>query len=69
MTTTPTHSGAIYPMAHHAFGILGAHPLLAWILLGYLIIHALFYRHHRSRGLSVWVSMRGPFHTRISKRF
>ena len=35
----------------------------------YLTIHHHHYRRNRRRGLSVWVSMRGPFGTRISKRF
>jgi hypothetical protein len=35
----------------------------------YLAIHHHHYRRHRRAGLSVWVSMRGPFGTRISKRF
>lgn len=35
----------------------------------YLLFHHHHYRRNRRRGLSVWVSMRGPFGTRISKRF
>jgi hypothetical protein len=34
----------------------------------YLVVHVLFFRHHRRHGLSLWVSFRGPWHTRISKR-
>lgn len=34
----------------------------------YLLVHGHHYRKNRRRGLSVWVSMRGPFNTRISKR-
>ena len=34
----------------------------------YLLFHGLHYHGHRRAGLSVWVSMRGPFHTRISRR-
>ena len=39
------------------------------IVIAYLIVHTLFFRHHRRRGLSLWVSVRGPFHTRIGRRF
>jgi len=53
-----------YPHAHLGRGWV----LLIVIALVYGTIHRLFYRHHRRRGLSVWVSMRGPFHTRISRR-
>jgi hypothetical protein len=35
----------------------------------YLAFHGRHYRRNRRRGLSIWVSMRGPFGTRISKRF
>lgn len=31
--------------------------------------HGRHYQRNRSRGLNVWVSMRGPFGTRVSKRF
>lgn len=31
--------------------------------------HGYHYRRNRRRGLSVWVSLRGPWGTRISKRF
>jgi hypothetical protein len=30
--------------------------------------HGRHYQRNRSRGLNMWVSMRGPFGTRISKR-
>jgi hypothetical protein len=43
--------------------------VLILIVIGYVILHTLFFRHHRRRGLSLWISMRGPFHTRISRRF
>ena len=43
--------------------------ILILVVIAYLIVHTLFYRRHRRRGLSVWVSCRGPFHTRISRRF
>lgn len=39
------------------------------LIVIYLAIHHHHYRQHRRCGLSVWVSMRGPFGTRISKRF
>lgn len=47
---------------------------MAWAVLAvigviYLAIHHHHYRRHRRRGLSVWISMRGPFGTRITKRF
>jgi hypothetical protein len=35
----------------------------------YVLFHHHHYRRNRRRGLSIWVSMRGPFNTRISKRF
>lgn len=31
--------------------------------------HTWHYRRNRRAGLSVWVSMRGPWGTRISRRF
>ena len=34
----------------------------------YLVFHHHHYRRNRRLGLNVWVSCRGPFHTRISKR-
>jgi|HubBroStandDraft_4_1064222.scaffolds.fasta_scaffold546945_2 hypothetical protein len=43
------------------------HVIIAIVLI-YVIIHGLTFRHHRRNGLGLWVSMRGPFHTRISKR-
>lgn len=30
--------------------------------------HGRHYQRNRSRGLNMWVSMRGPFGTRISRR-
>jgi hypothetical protein len=42
--------------------------ILILLVIAYLIVHTLFFRHHRRNGLSLWVSCRGPFHTRISKR-
>jgi hypothetical protein len=41
------------------------------IMIGvlYLAFHHHHYRRNRRRGLSVLVSMRGPFGTRISRRF
>ncbi len=39
------------------------------IVLAYSLHHGKHYRRHRRNGLSVWVSMRGPFGTRISRRF
>jgi hypothetical protein len=42
------------------------------ILLVALVLYGLFHRRHyrrnRRRGLSMWISMAGPFGTRISKR-
>ena len=38
------------------------------LIVGYVLFHHHHYRRNRRRGLSVWVSCRGPFGTRISKR-
>lgn len=38
------------------------------LALLYGLFHHKHYRANRRHGLSVWVSMRGPFGTRISKR-
>ena len=38
------------------------------IVLACAAFHGGHYHANRRRGLSVWVSMRGPFGTRISKR-
>lgn len=43
--------------------------LLIAVVVGYLLFHHRHYRRNRRRGLSVWVSMRGPFGTRIGRRF
>ena len=47
--------------------------MLVFILLVILVLYGLFHRRHyrrnRRRGLSVWISMAGPFHTRIGRRF
>jgi hypothetical protein len=48
------------------------HNLIAALLIAgvlYVLFHHHHYRRHRRAGLSVWVSIRGPFHTRISRRF
>lgn len=37
-------------------------------LVLYSIYHAHHYRRNRRRGLGIWVSVRGPFGTRIGKR-
>lgn len=42
--------------------------LIIILVVAYLAFHHHHYRRNRRRGLSVWVSMRGPFGTRISKR-
>jgi hypothetical protein len=42
--------------------------LIILVIVGYVTFHHHCYRRHRRHGLSVWVSCRGPFHTRISKR-
>lgn len=51
--------------AHHHPGIA----TIALLAVLYLLFHGKHYRGHRRSGLSVWVSARGPFHTRISRRF
>jgi hypothetical protein len=35
----------------------------------YLLFHHSHYRRRRRHGLSVWMSLPGPFGTRISRRF
>ncbi len=40
--------------------------ILAVVL--YLLFHGHHVRRNRRRGLSVWISLAGPFGTRISKR-
>lgn len=35
----------------------------------YLLFHGHHYRKRRRHGLSVWMSLPGPFGTRISRRF
>ena len=35
----------------------------------YAAFHAGYYRRNRSRGLGIWVSVRGPWGTRIGRRF
>jgi hypothetical protein len=42
--------------------------LIVIIAALYLLHHGRHYRRNRRRGLSVWVSARGPFGTRVSKR-
>lgn len=57
---------------HTAAGFVHHHPAIATLILlvaVYTVFHHGRYRRHRRNGLSVWVSARGPFHTRISRRF
>jgi hypothetical protein len=42
--------------------------LVVILVIACLLHHGKHYRRNRRRGLSVRVSMRGPFGTRISKR-
>jgi hypothetical protein len=42
--------------------------IIAAVVL-YLLFHGHHYRKHRRAGLSVKVSVRGPFHTTISRWF
>jgi hypothetical protein len=44
--------------------------LIVLIVVGLVIFghHGYHYGRNRRRGLSVWVSMRGPWGTRLSKR-
>jgi hypothetical protein len=46
--------------------------MAAAIIIGLVLLYAMFHGHHvrrnYRRGLGLWVSMRGPFGTRISKR-
>lgn len=56
---------ALAAFAHH-------HPAIATLALLavlYVLFHGKHYRGHRRSGLSVRVSMRGPWHTTISRRF
>jgi hypothetical protein len=43
--------------------------LVLVVVIGYAVHHGKHYHRNRRRRLSVWVSMRGPFSTRISRRF
>jgi hypothetical protein len=47
------------------------HLLIAIVITAVLygLFHHRHYQRNRRAGLSVWISMRGPFGTRISKRF
>ena len=57
---------------HTAAGFVHHHPAIATLILLavlYAVFHHGHYRRHRRSGLSVWVSMRGPWNTRISRRF
>lgn len=38
------------------------------LAIAYLLFHGHHYSRNRRLGLNVWISCRGPFHTRISKR-
>ncbi len=38
------------------------------LVVVYVLFHAHHYRRRRRRGLSVWMSLPGPFGTRISRR-
>lgn len=44
--------------------------ILEAVLIGYVILHVLCYKHHRRHGFGVFYSARGPFHTwwRVSRR-
>lgn len=67
MPTTPAAVTAV----HHA--TTGSHnTVLGAIVLGgvlYLLFHRHHYRRNRRAGHGIWVSLRGPFRTRISKEF
>jgi hypothetical protein len=39
------------------------------LVAAYAAFHGHHYRRNRRRGLGVWVSVRGPFGTRIGRRF
>lgn len=43
--------------------------IIGAVLVLYGLFHHRHYRRNRGLGMSFWVSMRGPFGTRISKRF
>ena len=43
--------------------------LLVVLLLAYVAFHGHHVRRNRHRGLGLWVSLRGPWGTRISRRF
>lgn len=56
---------------HTAASFVHHHPGIALVLLLallYVVFHGSHYRGHRRSGLNVWISLKGPFHTRISKR-
>lgn len=57
---------------HTAAGFVHHHTAIATVVLlvvVYVVFHSHHYRGHRRNGLSVRVSMRGPWRTTISRRF
>jgi len=43
--------------------------IIAVVLVACGLFHSYHYRRSRRRGPEIWVSMRGPFGTRIGRRF
>lgn len=66
-----TNSPAATTVAHHAAS--GTHDaILGAIVLGsmlYLAFHHRHYRRRRAAGDSWWISLRGPWGSRIGRRF
>lgn len=70
-TTTTTSKHDHFAGVHAVFGWMGHHGTATLIILAvlYLLFHRHHYRRNRRGGLGFWVSMRGPWGTRISRRF
>jgi hypothetical protein len=43
--------------------------LIIAAIVGYSVFHVHHYRRNRRRGLGIWLSVRGPWGTRIGRRF
>lgn len=56
-----------------AAGFVHHHPAIATVILVLVLLyathHGRHYRRHRRAGLNVWVSAKGPWGTRVSRRF
>jgi hypothetical protein len=57
-------------MLHAIASFVEHHPGIAFgiAIAAYLLLHHRSYRKRRRHGLSIWMSLPGPFGTRVSKR-